>query len=322
MFGLALQNLTSPPVLFFVLGLIAALVRADLSIPEAIAKFLAIYLLMSIGFRGGAEVAHSGPSLQLALALASGIALSFVTPLIAYACLRRISCLNPIDAAAVSAHYGSISAVTLVAAMGALNHLNISFEGFMVAVAAAMETPAIISALFIARGSLSAPASRQSHVFREIAFNGSVFVLIGAFAVGAISGDKGLLTIKPFILDVFPGLLSLFMLDMGLIAGRGLLQGWRKLSLPLMSFAWVMPLIGASLALPLSLAAGLSTGGTAILLTLAASSSYIAVPAAMRLALPEANAAVSLTLSLGMTFPFNLTIGIPLYIAVAQKFAG
>lgn len=322
MFGLALQNLTSPPVLFFVLGLIAALVRSDLSIPEAIAKFLAIYLLMSIGFRGGAEMAHSGPSLQLALALASGIALSFATPLIAYACLRRISRLNPIDAAAVSAHYGSISAVTLVAAMGTLNQLNIGFEGFMVAVAAAMETPAIISALLIARGSLSAPNSRQSHVFREIAFNGSVFVLIGAFAVGLISGERGLLAIKPFILDVFPGLLSLFMLDMGLIAGRGLLQGWRKLSLPLMGFAWVMPLIGASMALPLALAAGLSTGGTAILLTLAASSSYIAVPAAMRLALPEANAAVSLTLSLGMTFPFNLTIGIPLYIAVAQKFAG
>ena len=226
MLSLGLQNLLSPMVLFFFLGLLAVWAKSDLSVPEAVAKFLALYLLLSIGFRGGAEVSHHGLTAPLLLAIAAGIMLSFATPFIAY-----------------------------------------------------------------------------------------------AFAIGAITGEGGMTMLKPFILDPFAGVLCLFLLDMGLVAGRGLRQGWRYLSFPVTSFAVVMPLIGATIAAALAVMLGFSVGSTAVLITLAASASYIAVPAAMRLALPAANPALALTLSLGVTFPFNLLVGIPLYIAVANRIA-
>jgi uncharacterized protein len=315
---LAVQNLLSPMVLFFVVGLFAAFARSDLSVPEPVAKLLSLYLLMSIGLRGGAEVAHHGLTAQLGETVSAGIALSFATPILAYAILKRTSRLSPVDAAAVAGHYGSISAVTFAAVTGALNQLSVPFEGYMVAVAAAMETPAIISALNLARPHREQSATSHGHgVWREVLFNGSVVTLLGAFVVGMISGQRGLTTVKPFFVDLFPGFLCLFLLDMGLVAGRGLRHGRKYLTAGLGLFAVTMPLIGASIAAALSLGIGLSPGGTAVLMTLAASASYIAVPAALRLALPEANPAIPLTMSLGVTFPFNLLLGIPLYIAVA-----
>ncbi len=319
---LAAQNLTSPMVLFFVLGLAAAFARSDLSVPEPVAKLISLYLLMSIGFRGGVEVAHYGLNGQLVATIAAGIALSFATPILAYAILKRTSRLNAIDAAAVAGHYGSISAVTFAAVTGALVQLGVPFEGYMVAVAAAMETPAIVAALQLAR-----PHRKQVEkasgpsVWREVLLNGSVVILVGAFFVGMISGKSGLATVKPFLVDLFPGFLCLFLLDMGLVAGRGLQHGRKYLTPSLGAFAILMPLIGASFAAVLSVAIGLSAGGTAVMMTLAASASYIAVPAALRMALPEANPAISLTLSLGVTFPFNLVVGIPLYIAIASALA-
>ncbi len=322
-FDLALQNLLTPMVLFFVLGLAAAFVRSDLSVPEGAAKLLALYLLLSIGFRGGAEIGHQGISAKLVYSIGAGVLLSFAIPFLAYAILRAVTRLKPVDAASVAAHYGSISIVTFVAATGTLLHLSIPFEGHMIAVAAAMETPAILSALYIARrGAPKNTETNGSSVMREVLFNGSVVILVGAFVIGIITGTNGLTLMKPFVVDLFPGFLSLFLLDMGLVAGRGLTHGRRYLSLMLVGFAVVMPLIGASFAAPLALLIGLSVGGTAVLMTLAASASYIAVPAAMRLALPAANPAIALTLSLGVTFPFNLTVGIPLYIAVAMRIAG
>ncbi len=318
MLNIALQNLLSPMVLFFVVGLTAAFARSDLSVPEAIAKFLALYLLFSIGFRGGAEVAHHGLSAQLVATIAAGVVLSFCIPFVAYGLLRAATNLTPIDAAAVAGHYGSISAVTFIAVTGVLTQLAIGYDGYLVAVAAAMETPAIIAALTIAQRGKTGKIG----FFREIAFNGSIVVLLGAFAVGAITGTRGMASLKPFILDSFAGLLCLFLLDMGLVAGRGLSQGWRYLSPAVTGFGIVMPLIGAAIAASLALLIGLSVGSTAVFMTLAASASYIAVPAALRLALPEANPAISLTLSLGVTFPFNLTMGIPIYIAIAQHIAG
>jgi hypothetical protein len=320
MLDLALQNLLSPMVLFFALGLLAAFARSDLSIPEAIAKLLALYLLLSIGFRGGAEVAHHGLTGQLVATIAAGILLSFAIPFIAYTLLRVTTRLNATDAAAVAGHYGSISAVTFVAVTGVLVQLSIPYDGYLVAVAAAMETPAIFAALLIARR-MTAPADSTANgdFVREIAFNGSIVILIGAFGIGAITGQRGMTMLKPFILDAFPGFLCLFMLDMGLVAGRGLKQGWRYISPTVAAFAIVMPLIGGTMAAAIATLIGLSIGSTAVLITLAASASYIAVPAAMRLALPEANPAIALTLSLGVTFPFNLLIGIPLYIAVAGR---
>ncbi|MTW17772.1 sodium-dependent bicarbonate transport family permease [Rhodoplanes serenus] len=323
MIDLALQNLLSPMVLFFVLGLGAALARSDLSVPEAVAKLLALYLLMSIGFRGGVEVAHHGLTGQLVAAIAAGVLLSFTMPLIAYGLLRATSRLDPVNAAAVAAHYGSISAVTFVAVTGMLSQLAIAYDGYMVAVAAAMETPAIVTALMIARRYVKSDAEtvERGQMMREVLFNGSIVILLGAFAIGAITGTRGATLLKPFLIDAFPGFLCLFLLDMGLVAGRGLAQGRRYLSVPVTAFAIVMPLIGATLAAALAVPIGLSPGSTAVLITLAASASYIAVPAAMRLALPQANPAIALTLSLGVTFPFNLVFGIPLYIAVAGRIA-
>ena len=317
--NLATQNLLSPMVLFFVVGLFAAFAKSDLTVPEPVAKLLSLYLLISIGLRGGTEVTHHGLTAQLAGTIGAGILLSFAMPLLAYALLKRTSRLSAVDAAAVAGHYGSISAVTFAAVTGALNQLSVPFEGYMVAVAAAMETPAIVSALHLARPHRDRSATANGNdVWREVLLNGSVVALLGAFVVGMVSGQKGLATVKPFFVDLFPGFLCLFLLDMGLVAGRGLSLGRKYLTASLGVFAVMMPLIGASIAAALSFALGLSPGGTAVLMTLAASASYIAVPAALRLALPEANPAISLTMSLGVTFPFNLLLGIPLYIAVAN----
>lgn len=322
MLSTGLQNILSPMVLFFVLGLLAAWAGSDLSIPEAVAKFLALYLLLSIGFRGGAEVSHHGLTAPLLIAIAAGVALSFGTPFVAYAMLRAISKLTVTDSAAIAAHYGSISAVTFVAVTGMLAQLAIPYDGYFVAVAAAMETPAIFAALLIVNLTKDrAPEDGRREFIREVAFNGSIFILLGSFAIGAITGQRGSSLLKPFILDPFAGFLCLFLLDMGIVAGRGLKQGWRYLSVGVTSFAVLMPLIGATLAALMSALIGLSVGSAAVLITLAASASYIAVPAAMRLALPSANPALALTLSLGVTFPFNLLVGIPLYISVASRIA-
>ncbi len=324
-FDLAAANLLSPMVLFFALGLAAAFARSDLSIPEAVAKGMSLYLMMAIGFKGGAGVAAHGIDLKLTLALIAGIILSAAIPLIAFFILRAVSGLSRVDAAAIAAHYGSISIVTFLAATQALNGAGIAHESFMVAVAAAMETPAIFVALLLAQQGQGAASAHGSPgldrtALREVALNGSIVVLVGAFAIGWITGTEGLKSIEPFIVSPFKGVLCLFLLDMGLVAGRGLREGSKNLTLPVIAFGLYMPLIGAVMGLGAALAVGLSPGGTALMITLAASSSYIAVPAAMRLALPEAQPAIYLPLSLGVTFPFNLTIGIPIYIALAMSF--
>jgi hypothetical protein len=323
LFDLALQNLISPMALFFVVGLAAAMARSDLSVPDAVVKLLSLYLLMSIGFRGGVELSHAGLSERLLGTLAAGIGLSFGFPILAFAILRRTTRLAAVDAAAVAGHYGSISAVTFAAVTGTLTQLAIPFEGYMVAVAAAMEAPAIVCALDLARPHRQgSPTAARSEVMREILLNGSVVTLLGALLVGMATGDKGLTTVKPFLVDLFPGFLCLFLLEMGLVAGRGLQQGRKVMTPALALLAIILPLIGATMAAALSALLELSPGGAAVFMTLAASASYIAVPAALRIALPEAEAAIPLTMSLGVTFPFNLLFGIPLYIATAKAIAG
>ncbi|MFN8829199.1 MAG: sodium-dependent bicarbonate transport family permease [Labrys sp. (in: a-proteobacteria)] len=321
---LAFQNLVSPMVLFFALGLAAALARSDLSVPEAVAKTLALYLMMSIGFKGGAEVARTGLTSSMIAVILAGAILSFILPVIAYSILRLVSRLSVVDAAAVSAHYGSISIVTFVAATQTVTSLGLDYEGYLIAVAAIMETPAILSALLLARRSAPAAADAEpiGRLLREIALNASVVMLVGSFLIGWATGPRGLDMIAAFIVDPFRGVLCLFLLDMGLVAGRGMRQGLKHLSMPVIGFGLVMPLISASLAAGAAALVGLSPGGAALFITLAASASYIAVPAAMRLALPDANPSIYLTLSLGVTFPFNLTIGIPLYLAMAERIAG
>lgn len=312
---LALANLLSPMVLFFALGLLATLARSDLSIPEAIAKGMSLYLMLAIGFKGGAGVAQHGIDAKLLMALAAGVVLSALLPLIAFRLLSASTDLPRADAAAIAAHYGSISIVTFLAATQALAAAGLPYEGFMVAVAAAMETPAIIVALWLARKNA---AGLDGATLREVALNGSIVVLVGSFAIGWITGADGLKSIAPFIVDPFKGVLCLFLLDMGVIAGRGLREGRKHLTPAVVLFGLYMPLIGAIFGALAAKLVGLSVGGTAVLITLAASASYIAVPAALRLALPEARPAIYLPLSLGITFPFNLTIGIPLYLAAAK----
>ena len=316
MFEIAQQNLLSPMVLFFALGLFASFVKSDLSVPEAIAKTMALYLMMAIGFKGGVELAGTGLTGTLFAVLIVGAILSALLPLIGFGLLRITSGLSRVNAAAVAAHYGSISIVTFVAATQAITAAGLGYDGYMIAVAAVMESPAIMVALLLAKGSGSAN-TEGSHIGREIFFNSSVLMITGAFIIGYITGKPGLAMISPFIVDPFRGVLCLFLLDMGLIAGRGLRSGLGKLSAPVVLFGLYMPLIGAAFAVAASMLLGLSAGSAALLITLSASASYIAVPAAMRLALPEATPSIYLTLSLGVTFPFNLAIGIPLYIWLA-----
>jgi len=315
------QNLLSPIVLSFALGLFASLARSNLSVPEAAAKALSLYLLFAIGFKGGASVTAHGLDGSLAASLVAGVALSFVIPFVAFGLLRAMTRLSAVDAAAVAGHYGSISIVTFVSATAILASRAIDYEGYMVAVAAAMEAPAIIAALWLAaRAGTGARMDRE--LWREVLLNGSIVLLIGAFMIGAITGERGLKEIESFIVSPFKGVLCLFLLDMGLVAGRGLRQARSVLSPGAFAFAVLMPLVGAALAMPVAAALGLSAGGTALLMVLSASASYIAVPAAMRVALPEANPSIYLTLSLGVTFPFNLALGIPIYIALAEIIGG
>jgi hypothetical protein len=316
-------NLLSPMVLFFALGFIAALGRSDLAIPEAIAKGISLYLMLAIGFKGGAGLASHGIDATMIAAALAGVALSFSMPLLAYVLARRIAGLGGIDAAAVAAHYGSISIVTFVSAGEFLRMLGVTFEGYMVAVMALMETPAIISGLWLARRHLARPADKHERgdVLREVFLNGSVVLLSGAFIIGAVTGETGMATVAPFIDAPFKGVLCFFLLDMGLIAANRL-RGTKTLTAGLVGFGILMPLIGGALGLAAGAAIGLSLGGVTLMGVLAASASYIAVPAAMRLALPEANPAVYLTVSLAITFPFNLTIGIPLYLSAARLLTG
>ncbi len=319
--GLAADNLLSPIILSFVLGLSAALARSDLSVPEAIAKGLSIYLLFAIGFKGGVSVADHGIDLRLGLSLSAGLLMSFTLPFVAYALLRALTGLGTTDAAAVAGHYGSISIVTFVAATSVLASQSIAAEGYMVAVAAVMEAPAILSALWLAsRGGRTGGV--ESGLWREILLNGSIVLLVGSFLIGWATGPEGLEEISSFIVAPFKGVLCLFLLDMGLVAGRGLRGSRGVLGGGAVTFAIIMPPVGALIGLVLGLAIGLSPGGLALLMTLAASASYIAVPAAMRVALPEANPSIYLTLSLGVTFPFHLVLGIPLYVAIATAVTG
>jgi uncharacterized protein len=319
--SVAAGNLLTPMILCFVLGLFAALARSELTVPEAAAKMMSIYLLFAIGFKGGVAVSGHGLDAQLLTALLGGVVLSFGLPFVAFALLRAMTRLSALDAAAVAAHYGSISIVTFVTAVSVLDGQGIASEGYMVAVAAAMEAPAIVSALWLVARS-GTGARMDAKLWHEILLNGSIVLLVGSFLIGAITGEKGLSRIDAFIVAPFQGVLCLFLLDMGLVAGRGLRSARGVLGPALVAFGVLMPVLGAAAGLGMALAVGLSTGGTVLMMTLAASASYIAVPAAMRVALPEANPSIYLTLSLGVTFPFNLSLGIPAYLAVAMAVSG
>jgi hypothetical protein len=319
---MSLADLLPPPVLFFALGFAAAALRSDLAVPDALAKALSLYLMMAIGLKGGIAVAQPGAAAAMLPALVLGVALSALMPVPAYAMLRAGTRLDRATAAAVSAHYGSVSVVTFAAAAGQLSAAGVAYEGFMPAVLAAMETPAILTALLLARRGGEQTTGGGRELAREVLLNGSVVLLLGAFLIGWLGAGAAERQLSPFITGLFPGALCLFLLEMGLTAARRLRDRGRGLDPRLVGFAVLMPLIGGALGLGAGLLAGLSPGGVGLMAVLGASASYIAVPAAMRMALPAADAGIYVTLSLAVTFPFNILLGIPLWLWAARAVTG
>lgn len=310
--------LLSPVILFFVLGALAALARSDLAIPEPIAKGMALYLMAAIGLKGGVEVAATGFSPAMLAAGVAGLALSFLIPLWAFWLLRSFGRLDRINAGAVAAHYGSVSVVTFVTGMEVLGAAGTPAAGYLVAVLALMETPAIVVGLMLAKG--MAGGGNRRELMHETLLNGTVVLLIGAFVIGLIVGKDGFRPIAPVFDTGFRGILCLFLLDMGLVAVRRLRET-RSLTWRLAALAILMPAVNGVAGTLIGHLIGLDTGSAAALGILSASASYIAVPAAMRLALPEANAGLYLAMSLAVTFPFNVTVGIPLFTLIAQGLA-
>lgn len=316
-FSASLALLTSPAILFFFVGAAAAFARSDLAIPEPIAKALSLYLMLCIGFKGGVEARAAGFNGDFLAAGAIGIALSALIPVVAFAILKLVPRLDRPTLCALAATYGSVSVVTFAAGQQHLVALGLPSGGYMAAVLALMETPAILTALVLLNGAGRGEPGRRRTILREVFVGAATIMLLGSFLVGLISGQAGLAKLELFVGPMFQGALCFFLLDIGLIAARRLMEGGRKLSPGVIGFALGFPLLSAGVALGLARLAGLDVGNAALLTILAGSASYIAVPAAMRLAAPQADAGVFVTASLAITFPFNLTVGIALYTAAA-----
>lgn len=315
-----MDALLSPMILFFLLGVMAAAVRSDLAVPEALAKGMALYLMAAIGLKGGVELSTTGPSLEMATAAGLGLGLALLIPVIAFFGLRFFTGLDRLNAASVAAHYGSVSVVTFITGLETLNAREMPAQGYMVAVMAIMETPAILVGLLLSASQRGQPRTSAHGLWRDTFANASVLLLMGSFVIGAVVGKPGFAQVAPVFDAGFRGVLCLFLLDMGLIAMRRL-QAANRLTIPLGCMAVALPLCNGALGLAVGSLAGLDPGTLAALSILAASASYIAVPAAMRLALPAADAGLSLAMSLGITFPFNILLGIPLFTAVAKWIA-
>jgi len=315
----ASANLLAPALLFFALGALAGWAKSDLSIPDQAAKALSLYLMLCIGFKGGVEAQASGLTGGLLAAGGLGLAFSFLAPFAAYLALRTLCGVERVTAAATAAHYGSVSVVTFAAGSEYLRTLGVEFSGHMAAVLALMETPAILAALLIVGSRARDPGARfKPELWREVLLNGAAVLLVGSFVVGLLTGERGMDRLSGFVSGaIFQGALCLFLLDMGIIAARRLADAPMRRP-GLVAFAVVWPILSATAALLAAKAVGMSVGDATLFAVLAASASYIAVPAAMRMALPKADAGVYIPMSLAMTFPFNLVVGIPLYHAAAQ----
>jgi hypothetical protein len=312
-----METLLSPVVLFFAMGALAAFARSDLAIPEPLSKSLSLYLMCAIGLKGGILVADNGFSVDLFLAAGAGLLLACLIPVGAFFVLRSFGKLDVTNAAAIAAHYGSVSVVTFIAGNQILTDSGMPPAGFMIAVLALMETPAIIVGLYLARRDPNVKVQSDSSLMRETLLNGAVVLLTGSFIIGLIIGKEGFEPIAPVFQVGFTGLLCLFLLDMGLLAARRLRHA-KGLTARLVFLGVLFPLINGTIGCILGTLLGLDVGTTVALAILAASASYIAVPAAMRMALPKADAGLYLTMSLAITFPFNIIWGIPLYTYLAN----
>jgi hypothetical protein len=335
---LILSNLLNPPVLFFFLGMAAVWLGSDLDVPQPLPRFFSLYLLLAIGFKGGVELARGGLPAPAVATLAAAVAMSFLCPLYVFALFRRRGGFA--NAAAVAATYGSVSAVTFVAGTALLGKLGIPYGGHLVAALALMESPAVIVTVALYRreaaraaradaggggereGGTSLAAGRgPGTVVREALVNASVFLLLGSLFIGLLTGEDGARSLKPFTEDLFRGLLSLFLLDMGLVSARRFAD-LRDGRAAVAGFAILVPLINAAAAIGIARAIGVSPGDAFLFTVLCASASYIAVPAALRLTIPDANPGLYVTMALGVTFPFNVLLGFPLYLAVIRRVWG
>jgi hypothetical protein len=308
--------------MFFILGGFAALIRSDLTVPEALAKGLSLYMMAAIGLKGGIQVASQGVGPEVLVVSLAGIVLSFCIPFLAFLPLHHIARLDRLNAGAVAAHYGSVSVVTYVTASEALTRGGFAPAGYLVAVLAMMETPAILSGLILARQRGEAgPGGSGGHLWREVFINGPVILLLGSFAIGMLIGEQKAAEISPVFVTWFNGLLCLFLLDMGLIAVRRLVEG-RALNRRLVMLGVLLPIVNGAIGMSIAYLIGLDPGTASGFTMLVASASYIAVPAAIRLALPQANPGIYITMSLAVTFPFNILIGIPVWSAVGKHLMG
>ena len=316
---LLLDNLTNPALLFFFLGIIAVQLKSDLEIPPNSSKFISLYLLFAIGFKGGVELSHSELNMEIIWSLLFGIALAIAVPVYSYFILRRK--FSVANSGAIAAAYGSVSAVTFVTAISFLEIEQISFGGHMVAVMALMEAPSIIvGVLLMALFQKEKPKNGDfKKVVHHALTNGSVLLILGSLAIGYLANEHQAQDIKPFTTDIFKGFLAVFLLDMGISSGKKLAdfakKGWFALL-----FALVIPIMNGLFVAWFTRFISESEGNRFLFAILAASASYIAVPAAMRLAAPKANPSLYLPMALAITFPFNITLGMPLYLYIVQNF--
>ena len=307
-------------VLFFLLGVLARWFKSDLRLPEALYETLSIYLLLAIGLKGGIELSKQS-LLVLAPQVAACLALGFTIPFLLVPVLRRLG-LSAVDSAALAAHYGSVSVVTFAVASSYLQKRGVALESHAALWVALMEAPGLIAGILLARLGAGGASARVNwkELAHDVFLGKSVLLLAGGLLIGAVMGEAGTASIKNVFIDPFKGVLALFLLELGLVAG-GRLGELRRYGLRLVGFALLAPPLLAVLGALVGRALGLSLGGVTVLATLAASASYIAAPTAMRIAVPQANAALSITAALGVTFPFNIVLGIPLYYALAQRLA-
>jgi uncharacterized protein len=311
--NIIVSNILNPPILFFFLGTIAVFVKSDLEIPIPIPKLLSLYLLFAIGFKGGVELIKSGITQEVILTMLAAMFMSCLVPLYTFFILRTK--LDDYNAAAIAATYGSISAVTFITASTFLTELGIHYDGYMVAALALMESPAIIVGLILVNF-FTADEKREfswSEVLKEAFLNSSVFLLVGSLAIGVLTGERGWKALEPFTQGMFYGVLTFFLLDMGLVAAKRI-KDLQKTGLFLIAFAILIPIVNAGIGLLLARAINLSQGNALLFCVLCASASYIAVPAAMRMTVPEANPSLYVSTALAVTFPFNIIVGIPLYL--------
>ena len=311
------QNIGSPAVLAFVLGAVAVRLKSDLRFPEAVTSLLSTYLLLAIGLKGGLRL-RTAEFADLVGPLIGTVIIGVTTPIVTYVVARRFLSRSPSDSAALAAHYGSVSAVTFTAAETFARSAGTLDENYLAALVAVLEVPGIVIALVIASRVLGKSTFRSA--IHEVVTGRSVVLLLGGLVIGLLASEKSATLVEPLFVDMFAGVLVLFLLDLGVLAGERLeairAAGWR-----LVAFGVVLPLVFGVIGAVVGTAAGLSVGGVTVLATMAASASYIAAPAAVRIGMPEADSGLALGAALGVTFPFNLVIGIPLYAELAARLA-